>query len=121
MPRERSRLLDSAAIGDVARVFAVLGEPTRLTILQHLSGEALYVTELVERVGGKQANISKQLGILHQAGLVGRERDGTLVRYFVTDPMIFELCDLVCGKLRREAEARIASLPSPPARRTRGR
>jgi DNA-binding transcriptional ArsR family regulator len=120
MPRSPHHPLEESAVGDVARVFADLGEPTRLTILQHLGQGPLYVSELVERVGGKQANVSKQLGILHQAGLVGRERDGIQVRYFIADPMIFDLCDLVCGKLRREAEARIQALPSP-ARRSRGR
>lgn len=121
MPSTTARLLDAAAVSDVARIFAVLGEPTRLRILQHLGEGPLHVGELVERVGGKQANVSKQLGILLHAGLVGRERDGMQVRYFIVDPMIFELCDLVCGKLRREAEARIASLPALPPRRARRR
>jgi hypothetical protein len=48
--------------------------------------------------------------------VVGRERDGLSVRYFIDEPLIFELCSLVCGKLRRDAEARVAAL-QPPARR----
>lgn len=75
------------------------------------------MTEIVEAAEMKQANASKQLGILKQAGLVDRERDGASVRYSITEPMIFELCDLVCGKLRRDAEARIAQLPKRAAGR----
>jgi DNA-binding transcriptional ArsR family regulator len=106
--------LDVAALRDVARMFDVLAEPTRLQLLQALATGPKNVGELVESLDAKQANISKQLGILHQAGLVTRERDGLAVRYSVSEPMIFELCSLVCGKLRRDAEARIASMPSAP-------
>jgi DNA-binding transcriptional ArsR family regulator len=106
--------LDLASLSQVARVFAVLAEPTRLQILQALAAGPLYVGELVERLGARQANVSKQLGILHQAGLVERERHGALVRYAIGEPLIFELCSLVCGKLRRDAEARIAALPPEP-------
>jgi DNA-binding transcriptional ArsR family regulator len=111
--------LDESALQGVARMFDVLAEPTRLQILQALAGGPKYVGELCDTLSAKQANVSKQLGILHQAGLVSRERDGLLVRYCVSEPMIFELCSLVCGKLRRDAEARIASMPQ--ARRPRKR
>jgi hypothetical protein len=54
----------------------------------------------------KQANASKQLGILHQAGVLAREKEGNQVRYSIRMPLIFDLCDLVCSSLRDEAEAR---------------
>ncbi len=96
--------LDRARLERVAGMFDALSEATRLQILQALQGGALAVGEIVERLGAKQANISKQLGILHQAGLVERERNGTMVRYFISEPMIFDLCGLVCAKLQRDAE-----------------
>lgn len=68
------------------------------------------MSELVERLGAKQANVSKQLGLLHGAGLLGRERDGAQVRYFVSDPMVAELCDAVCAKLQRDARAMVTAL-----------
>lgn len=108
--RARIRRLEGPVLSSVAGVFSVLSEPTRLQILQLLGEGSLSVSEIVTALEMKQANVSKQLGILSQAGLVGRERDGASVRYSITEPMIFELCDLVCGKLRKDAEARIASL-----------
>lgn len=111
--------LDRGALRDVARMFDVLAEPTRLQILQALASGPKYVGELVDQLDAKQANVSKQLGVLHQAGLVTRERDGLLVRYGVSEPMIFELCSLVCGKLRRDAEARVAAMPAPSRARKR--
>ena len=112
--RKAATPLDAGTIAEVARIFSVLAEPTRLQMLQLLRQGPLYVSDLVARLGAKQANVSKQLGVLHQAGLVGRERDGIQVRYFIAEPMIFELCGLVCDKLRRDAEARLSGLEGHP-------
>lgn len=108
--------LDRGSLEAVARLFAVLAEPTRLAILQALKGAPKTVSELVNELGAKQANVSKQLGILHGAGLLARERDGNSVRYSIAEPMIFELCELVCGKLRRDAEQQLAALGGPAKR-----
>jgi hypothetical protein len=40
--------------------------------------------------------------VLAQAGIVGREKDGTRVRCFITDESVFALCELVCGGLRQQ-------------------
>lgn len=103
-------MLDAAALSAVARLFQALAEPTRLDILQRLKRGPLAVSELVAATGGKQANVSKQLGVLFAAGLVGRERAGNSVRYAVADPVVFALCDLVCGKLRTDAERQLKGL-----------
>ena len=55
--------------------------------------------------GAKQANVSKQLGVLYDAGLLSRVRAGNQIIYAVREPAIFELCEIVCGKLLREAQA----------------
>jgi len=96
--------LNPQQLESVAELFGVLAESTRLALLQELRGGPLAVGELVEALGAKQANVSKQLGILHSAGFVGRERQGNSVRYFIADELVFRLCELVCAKLRREAE-----------------
>ena len=96
--------MDRAHLEKVARLFDVLAEPTRLAILQKLKQGPHSVKELVLALEAKQANISKQLGILLEAGLVQRERQGGLAVYSIGESMIFELCQLVCDKLRRDAE-----------------
>lgn len=108
--------LGSDQLMAVARLFSVLAEPTRLALLQELRSAPRAVGELVERLGAKQANVSKQLGVLHVAGLVGRERVGASVLYQIADPVVFELCDLVCGKIRRDAERQLAGLVSSQRR-----
>ena len=66
------------------------------------------VNELVKASGMKQANVSKQLAILHDHQLVKREREGTFIRYEIADPMVFSLCQLVCGKMAKDAICAVA-------------
>ena len=56
----------------------------------------------------KQANVSKHLGVLHDHRLVRRKREGSFVRYEIADPMVFSLCNLVCGKMERDAKCAAA-------------
>jgi DNA-binding transcriptional ArsR family regulator len=104
----------------VAAMFAVLAEPTRLALLQALRDGDRPVGDLVVELDARQANVSKQLGILHAAGLVVRERHGNEVHYSIRDPIIFELCELVCGKLRRDAERQARAFRPPARRATQG-
>ena len=52
----------------------------------------------------KQANVSKHLAVLYTAHLVKRERQGNSILYAIADPMIFSLCNLVCGKMEKDAK-----------------
>ena len=96
--------LSGAQLTAVSRLFAVLAEPSRLALLQALRRGPRTVSELVEACAMKQANVSKHLAVLHHHRLVRRERLGITIRYEIADPMIFSLCDLVCGKMRRDAK-----------------
>lgn len=102
--------LGPAQLAAVARLFRTLAEPTRLALLQALRSGQRTVGELVDELAAKQANVSKQLGILFDAGLVARERVGNSVAYRIADPLAFELCELVCGKLKRDAERQLRAL-----------
>jgi DNA-binding transcriptional ArsR family regulator len=46
------------------------------------------------------------LNLLADAGLVGRRKEGLNVYYFIADPMVFELCKLVCGSLQKQLAKR---------------
>ncbi len=102
--------LGEEALHQVARRFAVLGEPMRLRILQSLMNGELPVNALVEATGGTQTNVSRHLQTLAAAGLVSRRREGAQVFYAVADPSIFELCELVCGGIRKSLAAQAGSL-----------
>jgi ArsR family transcriptional regulator len=98
-----TQLFDQQQLEALARLFAILAEPARLAILQRLRAGECAVGVLVNELGIKQANVSKQLGIMYNAGLLQRRRNGSQVIYSIREPMIFELCDLVCRKLHADA------------------
>ena len=86
----------------IARRFRVIGEPMRIKLLDALREDDATVNELAAQVGASQQNVSKHLNVLHEAGIVGREKAGTSVRYSIADHSIFELCEMVCGGLRQQ-------------------
>ncbi len=86
----------------VAQRFRVLGEPMRIKLLDRLREGDATVTELQEALGASQQNVSKHLGILHGAGMVSRAKHGNHTRYAISDPSVFELCQQVCGGVRRQ-------------------
>lgn len=83
----------------IAARFRTLGEPVRLQILNALRDGEKNVSQLIEETGLGQANLSKHLQVLHASHFVGRRKDGLFVNYWITDPDVFDLCDLVCGRL----------------------
>jgi DNA-binding transcriptional ArsR family regulator len=91
--------MSPAALAPVADYFKVLSEVSRLQVLCCLKAGAKNVTEVMAATGLGQANVSKHLKILAQAGIVVRQPQGISVYYEITDPLIFELCELVCDRL----------------------
>ena len=86
----------------IAQRFRVIGEPMRIRLLDALRDGPLTVNELTHVSGASQQNVSKHIGVLAQAGIVARERDGNHVRCSIADESVFELCELVCGGLRKQ-------------------
>lgn len=83
----------------VARYFSVLGEPTRLRILHALCQEEQCVNEIIKATGLAQANVSRHLGLMYQAGMLSRRREGTQIIYKVADPLYVDLCRTVSVQL----------------------
>jgi DNA-binding transcriptional ArsR family regulator len=105
-----SELVPPQLLEHVAARFRVLGDARRLAILRELLQEdELSVGELVARLDTTQANVSKHLGVLLQAGIVTRRPAGTSAYYSVADPTLRGLCDIVCDRLREQniEEARL--------------
>jgi DNA-binding transcriptional ArsR family regulator len=95
----------------IARRFRVLGDPNRIRLLDLLRERDATVTELHEALGASQQNVSKHLGVLLQAGIVRRTKEGTSARYAIADDGVFALCEHVCGGLRRQLTELDALLP----------
>jgi DNA-binding transcriptional ArsR family regulator len=112
MSTAHKKILSPAQLVAVSGLFGVLSEPSRLALLQALRSGPLTVSELMEACAMKQANVSKHLAVLHDHHLVKRERVGISIRYQIADPMIFSLCNLVCGKMERDARKAAAIFDS---------
>ena len=83
----------------IASRFKLLAEPARLKMLHAMRGGEQTVTRLIEKTRYGQANVSKHLALLAAAGMVGRRKDGPSVYYSITDPVVFEICEIVCERL----------------------
>jgi DNA-binding transcriptional ArsR family regulator len=88
----------------IAERFRVLGEPMRIRLLDALRESPATVGELERATGASQQNVSKHLGVLLRSGLVSRSKEGNFSRYAIADEGVFELCDQVCGGIRRQLD-----------------
>ncbi|MGM9640148.1 MAG: ArsR/SmtB family transcription factor [Faecousia sp.] len=70
---------------DMAELFKVFGDSTRIKILCSLFGGERFVQELADSIGASQSAVSHQLKILKQAKLVKSRRQGKLVGYSLAD------------------------------------
>lgn len=104
--------LPRPALRLIAERFKLLSNPTRLEILQHICGEERSVNALVDLTGFKQANVSKQLGLLDRAGLVRRRADGNHVYYCVADESLPKLCELIARDLEQRHREFLSTLGS---------
>ena len=89
----------------IARRFRALGDPLRVRMLDLLRDQELSVSALAEQLGAGQQNVSKHLGVLVEAGMLARRKDGTHAYYRIADEAVFALCEQVCGSLQADLAA----------------
>lgn len=102
-------VISDSVLEDVARRFALLGDPTRLRVVRalHDQGESS-VQALAAAVGISPANASQHLLRLRDGAIVSRRRAGKSVRYQISDPTIETLCRTVCESVEQLNRARSA-------------
>ena len=84
-------LMGARTVEALADTFRVLGDPTRVRILDALSGGELCVCDIASLVGISESAASHQLRLLRGMRLVRPRRAGRLVYYAVDDQHILEL------------------------------
>lgn len=99
-----SRHASAELLARIADRLKALADPTRLAILHALEAGERSVGELLDEIGGSQANLSKHLARMRLAGLVAARREGTSVYYRVVDATAFAICRTVCDALETRAE-----------------
>lgn len=102
-PLDFNQPLPFAVIERVCDRFKMLGDPTRLRLVNALhTGGELMVGDLVAQVGVSYGAVSKHLALLRSHGLVARRRAGTRIYYRIDDPSLYVLCDAVCKGIRED-------------------
>lgn len=116
MPAKKSnnapQPLSDTALELIATRFRALSEPMRLRLLNCLMQGERSVGQLVAASGSGQANVSKHLAVLRDAGMVGTRKDGLSTICFIADPIVNELCGMMCCRLREEMESKAKALAS---------
>jgi DNA-binding transcriptional ArsR family regulator len=87
----RRRLMPTRTVQALADTFRVLGDPTRLCILDALASGELCVCDIASLVGISESAVSHQLRLLRGMRLVRPRRAGRLVYYSLDDHHIIEL------------------------------
>lgn len=102
---DRDRVFEVAA-----EVFGLLSSPVRVHIVCELLTGERNVSQLIERVGASQPNLSQHLATLYRCGLVQRRRSGSQVLYRIASSRVRLLEQLVAA---RELPCRGAAAAGP--------
>ncbi|HET7219447.1 MAG TPA: metalloregulator ArsR/SmtB family transcription factor [Vicinamibacterales bacterium] len=107
----RQRLLPARTVEGLADTFRVLGDPTRVRILDALASGELCVCDIAALVGISDSAVSHQLRLLRGMRLVRPRRAGRLVYYAVDDHHILELLN----QAMTHVEEQLSAVSSQPA------
>ena len=84
-------ILSEKKLFDLAELFKVFGDSTRIKILYELSKGEMNVSDIALALNMNQSAISHQLKVLRDLNLVKFERQGKLVIYSLDDSHVLEL------------------------------
>src|SRR5215208_6323954 len=114
-PATKGPLLDERAAEELAATFAVLGDPTRVRLVDALAHGELCVSDLSAVVGLSESAVSHQLRLLRSLRIVRARRAGRQVYYQLDDSHIRTLLD----RGGRRAAAGDGRAPRPGSGRRR--
>ena len=87
----RSQTLDAATVDALAETFRVLGDPTRVRIVDALSGGPLCVHDISDRIAISESAVSHQLRLMRTMRIVRGRREGRCVYYTLDDQHVLDL------------------------------
>ena len=87
-------ILDEDKIIDLAELFKIFGDSTRIKIINVLLNNELCVNEISESIGVSQSAVSHQLRILKQSKLVKYRKDGQTIFYSLDDDHVKKIFKL---------------------------
>jgi ArsR family transcriptional regulator len=94
---------------ELAGVFAAMADPTRLRLLNLMSGREVCVCYFVDALRQSQPKISRHLAYLRNAGLVDARREGKWMHYSIHPPAndaVAAILEAALAALRNEPESK---------------
>lgn len=91
---------------DIAEVFKVFGDTTRMKIISALLEAELCVGDIAEITNSTQSAISHQLRVLKQAKLVKFRKDGKTVYYSLDDEHVSKMYEIAKTHIEESYEHR---------------
>lgn len=92
----KQKMLSDDIIFDIAELFKIFGDSTRMKIICALKESELCVCDIANITNSTQSAISHQLRILKQAKLIKARKDGKVVYYSLADNHVVELFKIGC-------------------------
>ena len=89
----RKNLKDKTKISDIADIFKLLGEPTRLKIILALIKNELCVCDISATIDSTVSAVSHQLRLLRNARIVKYRKEGKMIYYSLEDDHVKNLIE----------------------------
>ena len=94
----------------LAQLFRVLGDRTRVRILQLLQDDEINVTQICKKLRAPQPTVSRHLGILRMADLVSTRRNGKEIYYSLENLRLDKYTRAMQAMLGRSSVLRLGRL-----------
>ena len=98
------KLLDEDKIIDLAELYKIFGDSTRIKIINILIDNELCVNQISEKTNVSQSAISHQLRILRENKVIKARREGQNIIYSLDDEHIMQIVNLVKIHVQEEEE-----------------
>lgn len=89
-------ILNEDKVIDLAELFKIFGDSTRVKIINILINGQLCVNDISEKINVSQSAVSHQLRILKDSKLVKYRKDGNLTYYFLADNHVEKIFMMGC-------------------------
>ncbi len=93
-PTQHTEMPDLEVLFDLADLFKVFGDSTRLRIMVTISENEMSVLNIAETLNMEQSTISHQLRVLRQNKLVRVRRDGKQIYYSLDDDHVKKIIEM---------------------------
>ena len=102
MQESRTQPLDSTTVDALADTFRLLGDPTRVRIVDALAAGPLCVHEISDHIGLSESAVSHQLRLMRTMRIVKGRREGRCVYYTLDDQHVLDLFQQGLRHVREE-------------------